>query len=113
MSLLTSKSVSIYKAILGLSGEGGRVGRGVWRVVRVGAVKKNELNGALVRKSISLEYCRKAHTHVPKSDVVWTDARSRGDHQLCDRHSLYYDKTILFFSNLFLILFFLFFFSFT
>ena len=56
---------------------------------------KNELSGALGRKSISLKYCRKAHTHVWKSDVVGTDARSRGDHQLCDRHSLYYEKTIL------------------
>ena len=78
---------------------------------------KNELSGALGRKSISLEYCRKAHTQVSKSDVVGTDARSRGDHQLCERHSLYYEKTILLFSfsSFFVILFFLFlfFFSFT
>ena len=54
----------------------------------------NKLNRAFVRKSMLWKSCTK-HTHVSKSDVVGTDAGSRGDHQLCERHSLYYDETIL------------------
>ena len=55
---------------------------------------KNKLNRALVRKSMLWKFCTN-HTHVSKSDVVWTDTGSRGDHQLCERHSLYDDKIIL------------------